>query len=340
MKCPNCGHNHSAREGRACSKCHYRFVFGKTDGITDNRVMLLIKRLGEDGRYYLTRTQLALGLAQLRSQYGPLYAVVPFALGAVVAFTIGGLFIDSTPLLGVFGALVGFMAVSVGSRALLIKLFPNRPASYRQARQLLERYHRAHPIDKLAIGGAFAHPGPGTRMEPGYAPERMLVVEREDLADALLSNGFHLEQRCVVVTVDGYPPHVFKACQEFVKRHSELPIYLLHDASAQGFRALERLETRPEWQFARGRVRDLGITREQLRQSSRQTLPWLIKGGETVVHSSDHEKMLKAHGWVPVDYAPPPALQGALAAGLVAGMLSLPDPAAAVDGGGGADGAG
>ena len=340
MKCPNCGHNHPAREGRTCTKCHYRFVFEKKDGITDNRMVQLIKRLGEDGRYHLTRTQLALGVAQLRGHHGAFYAVVPFALGAVVAFTLAGLFIDRIPLLAVIGAIVGFMVVSAGSRALLIKLFPHPPISYREARQLLERYHREHPIDKLATGGAYAHGGTGTPMEAGYAPERVLVVEKEDLADALIGNGFHREHRCVVVTVDGYPQHVFNACREFVQRHPKLPIYLLHDASAHGFRARAQLEARPEWQFARSRIRDLGITREQLRQARQQALPWLVKGGETVVYSPGHENMLKSSGWVPVDYPPPPALQGALAAGLVAGMLTLPDPVAAGDGGGGADGAG
>ena len=48
-----------------------------------------------------------------------------------------------------------------------------------------------------------------------YAPERILVVERDDLVDMLIRNRFHLTAKAVVVSRTGYPERVFAACGIF-----------------------------------------------------------------------------------------------------------------------------
>lgn len=325
MKCPSCGHNHRAREGKRCGQCRYQFVFEKGEPLRDNQFMNVVKALSDNGRLAFTRHQLAFAVVRNINLRGCL----PFILGCVAAivtlFAVAPLNIPPWfPALGV-GVLVGIA---------VLLFWPSSRGDLRQALRLVERYHRQHPLKEMATGGAFAHPDPATRMEAGYAPERVLVVQQEDLVDALIYSGFHREQRCVVLSVDGYPEHVFAACREFVKRHPQLPFYLLHDAALINEDLLARLQDRPEWTFAREQLRELGINREQLSGAESRKLPWLLRDGKTVFTTAQHRKMLDSHARLLVDYASPATLHGALASALVAGMLLLPTPAPAGDTGG------
>ena len=212
------------------------------------------------------------------------------------------------------------------------------------AYHLIYRYHGTHPIAGLADGQAFLHTTETELREFQYAPERILVVERDDLVDMLIRNRFHLNHKTVVIGCSGYPEYVFAACQEFLKIHPNASVQVLHDASLDGFDLTKQLMADPKWEFAHQRLTDLGISRAMLKKAS--SFPWLPseelcrcysgssdnaflemilpdKSRLSGTMSADHIRMLDAGRRMPVDYVGPKQLMNLLGAAMTTGSLAL-----------------
>jgi len=191
------------------------------------------------------------------------------------------------------------------------------------AYHLIYRYHGTHPIAGLADGQAFLHTTETELREFQYAPERILVVERDDLVDMLIRNRFHLSHKTAVVSRSGYPEGVCAACREFLKNHPDTPVQVLHDASTSGFGLTAQLAADPKWEFARQRLIDLGISRVTLDGGS--SLPWLSPDTSRSegTFSANPAKMLRAGRRVPVAYIGPEPLLNLLGAAMTTGSLAL-----------------
>ncbi|MBL8250067.1 MAG: hypothetical protein JNK31_00205, partial [Candidatus Competibacter sp.] len=204
-----------------------------------------------------------------------------------------------------------------------------------KARRLLQRYRRTHPIAALADGQAFLQQAPAENLESAhYAPERILVVERDDLVDMLVRNRFHASHKTAVISCSGYPKRVVEACQDFLRRHPDTPVQLLHDASLKGFKLKTQLEADTQWPLAGRPLVDLGLSPELARNSAK--LPWLPAKGwrNKGALSARHQQMLNAGYRMPVDFLGPKPLLNLLGAAVIGGALLLPAPSAAGDGGG------
>ena len=130
-----------------------------------------------------------------------------------------------------------------------------------KARGLLQRYRQAHPIAELADGQAFLQQPPVENLEDArYAPERILVVERDDLVDMLVRNRFHANHKTAVISRSGYPRRVVEACRHFLRQHPDIPVQLLHDASLKGFNLKAQLEADARWPLAGQRLVDIGLS--------------------------------------------------------------------------------
>jgi hypothetical protein len=315
MRCPDCNHSQKYRSGTRCGQCNYRFVFRKkADQITDFALRQMIQRLSDNGQYAFTATQLALALCRhwRQSVWGPIGCGLIALLVPVGILIINGY--------GLIGALLFVVALP------LIIHLSRRQASalpFHKASDLIRRYHQAHPIAGLADGKAFA--GQAAPLEPQdlyYAPERILVVERDELVDLLVRNRFHLTAKTAVISQSGYPAHLLAACREFLRRHPQTPVQLLHDASTPGFALAARLAADPEWPLAPHPLADLGITKNALDPKAR--LPWLPADPKTEgAYSADHQRMLRAGHRVPVDSLGPKPLLSLLSAAVVSGALLL-----------------
>lgn len=315
MRCPDCNHTQKYRNGARCGRCGYRFVFRKkTDQISDFTLRQMIRRLSDDGQYAFTATQLALALCRhwRRSAWGPIGCGLIALLAPVGILVMAGY--------GIPGAILFVAAVP-----LVVGLGRWRAAvlPFNRASDLVRRYHQAHPIAALADGRAFARQDvPPDPPDLYYAPERILVVERDELVDLLVRNRFHLTAKTAVIGQSGYPAPLLAACREFLRRHPRTPVQLLHDASMQNFGLAARLAADPQWPLAPHPLLDLGIGREALARNAR--LPWLPVGpGTEGAYSADHDRMLRAGRRVPVDYLGPKPLLSLLSAAVVGGTLLL-----------------
>lgn len=326
MRCPECKHNQKYRDGTRCGKCGYQFVLikKKGDGLSDFALRQIIQRLSDGGQQTFTVTQLALAICRSwRQKKGALVGcgVVTMAVALLIGLA-----------QHVFLGLVVFMILS----AIIVAGWWRRGRlPFHKARGLVDRYHQAHPITALADGQAFRQQATPIDLEsPQYAPERILVVERDDLVDMLVRNRFHLNHKTAVVSRSGYPERVFAACREFLRNHPDTPVQVLHDASLPGFGLTAQLAADPKWQFARQRLTDLGISRAALDGGS--SLPWLPPDASrrSGTLSADPAKMLRAGRRVPVDYIGPKPLLNLLGAAVVGGALLLtPEMANAVEAG-------
>jgi hypothetical protein len=319
MRCPECNHNQKFKDGTYCKQCRYTFVFRKKqDQISDFTLRQIIQRLSDNGQYAFTATQLALEIGRLwrKKNLGPLgcsvIALIVSVFAGLIAFAewgwLGGALIPAVLLP---------VAVWLGQRG-------KNALSIDKARQIIKQYHQVHPISGLADGRAFRQPIPTANcQDPYYAPERILVVERDELVDLLVRNHFHLTAKAAIVSRTGYPEQVFAACQEFLRNHPNTPVQVVHDASLQGFALTAQLAADPQWQFARSRLVDLGISRSALNNAS--SLPWLPTNlaRRKGVFGGNPAKRLRAGYRVPVDYVGPKPMMNVLGAAVVAGTLLL-----------------
>jgi hypothetical protein len=318
MRCPDCKHQQKYKDGTRCAKCGYAFTLRKkTDGLSDYALRQIMLRLTGNEQHCFTRIQLLLEICRYWRKQNTALTVV----AVVIAMILGGVIWGITEWkLWISLALMG---VLIGA-ALLLRRKQARSLPLKKAGDLLKKYRDAHPIPGLADGRAFI----GRSAEVAdqdfyYAPERILVVERDDLADALIRNRFHLSAKTVVVSRTGYPAPIFAACQGFLARHPATPVQVLHDASLSGFSLSAQLATDPDWQFARDRLVDLGLSRSTLHDKTR--LPWLPRSAtDNGMLSSNHDAMLRAGRRVPVDCVPPKPLLNLLATAVIAGSLALP----------------
>lgn len=155
-----------------------------------------------------------------------------------------------------------------------------------------------------------------------FSPERILIVERDDIVDMLIRNHFHQNTKTVVVSQSGYPEFVFTACQHFLKKNPNLPVQVLHGISTEGFRMTNQLRNDAKWQFARSNLVELGISREDIAEN-KSSLPWACHINQDIIFSQKYNKMLTKNRHVPIDYVPPNCLLRALSGAVISDTLLL-----------------
>lgn len=327
MRCPECNHNQKYRDGTRCGKCSYQFVLRKkSDGLSDHGLRQIIKRLSDSGQYAFTETQLLLEICRYWRRSATKEMII-------------GLVISAIPL-AIFGIAIGW---AVGGVIYGINLIWMIWGSQRRkthlplakARKLVQRYHQAHPITELADGKAFLQQA--TAEQPygeDYAPERILIVERDEWVDLLVRNRFHLSHKTAVLSRSGYPQRVLDACRAFLRQHPQTPVQLLHDASLTGFNLKAQLSSDPNWCLAGQKLVDLGLSKQTLQNAGR--LPWLPANPRHKGRlSADVTKMLSGRYRMPLDCLGPKASLSLIGAALLGGALLLPTPPASGDSSGG-----
>ncbi|ALG66569.2 hypothetical protein [Beggiatoa leptomitoformis] len=340
MRCPNCNHTQKYKEGLTCSKCHYHFVLtSKVDGISDYAMKQIIQRLSSDGQFVFTKGQLFAEIARhFRSKSNNTGC---FIAGLLIAAFITAILL-SDKLGGWAFLLPACLIVITSLYAWLARKKIRAKRGFTITNQkitvIIDKYQTQHPLtDLMADGKAFLRPTVSEKESNiaeqtlndaegvHYAPEHILVVERNDMVDMLIRNHFHLQCKTAVISQSGYPAHVFSACKHFVKKQADLPIYLVHDASLYSFQLIEKLKKEPQWQFAHDRLQDLGFSRD-LVTTAKGELGWMTTiANKSVVFTKEAEKMLREGMRIPLDSAPPRVLNNLLGTAVLTGaMLLLP----------------
>lgn len=234
MKCPDCEKNHPKKEGTSCS-CGYHFVFSpdRDSGMTDGLFTALIRGASKEGTNFFTFNQLytAYCLWALKKKGGKTFSLVVMAV-IVVMWVLQAL--------GVFRFSQGFnVAMGIIFIVFLIRFFLNfrefKPKlSHFDFQKLVQRWRSAgKPIDKLLTKPGL-HTPPPEWSEPDiydYGVERVLIVEHDLMVDELVLNGFHAQERALILSQNGYPEYLVGRAREVLGASSDIPVFYMHDAA-------------------------------------------------------------------------------------------------------------
>jgi hypothetical protein len=80
-----------------------------------------------------------------------------------------------------------------------------------------------------------------------YSFDRVVVCDKSTIAQLLISNNFHFENNCAILTIDGYPQSIFTTTMEMLHRNPDLKVYALHNCSPSGINLIRRLRQEEIW---------------------------------------------------------------------------------------------
>ena len=234
MKCPECGYNQKVKHGLTCGRCNYTFCFNpKTSGMTDRKFSVCIRSASQGGTQWFTENQLYAALCrrisgpQWRLAFAGLF--VGLLLGIYLAPSIAGVVVYT--IVGtIAGAIAGYFIRSTVDRF----FFDERLKQWKS---------HGKSIDKLLSEPSLLEPPPEWT-EPDiydYGVEHILIVERDILVDLFVRNGFHAERRMLVLSESGYPSYLVPVARKLIEERSDLPVFLLHDATAHGAAMEQRI---------------------------------------------------------------------------------------------------
>jgi hypothetical protein len=97
-----------------------------------------------------------------------------------------------------------------------------------------------------------------------YSFDRVVVCDRSEIAQLLISNNFHFEHNCAILTIDGYPQIIFETTMEMLSRNPALKVYALHDCSPHGIKLMRRLRAENWFPDPSIPIIDVGILPRQI----------------------------------------------------------------------------
>ncbi len=224
-----------------------------------------------------------------------------------------------------------FALVELVFMFLIVFMWRWRPKiAYKDLSQAIMKYLKANPAPNLVDGTKFAGELPRVQIKEelfNYAPERILIAPTNDMVDMLVLNGFHFENKTCVVSAAKYPKHAFDACQRFLAKVPDLPVEVIHDVSGPGLSLKDQLLADPSWSLKDKSVKDPGLFPDAVRKIKGPI--WIPKGtpAGTLRPKSATADPVQApidQGMaMPLDFAGPKVMTGALAVAVVAGLLLM-----------------
>ncbi len=234
MLCPHCNQNllYKERNGKKCSKCGRAFAFEpKTDalGLHDKRFRKATAKLGAEGKLYFTSGQLQhfLSRKKIKNSFNTVRRLWFFFMFVALAVAILLLIAGSSVIFLLAAVLIFtfFAALLFASRKKEGEL------SLPQSRQTFEssvlgRWREVY--QQLPATFLTSHKLPPQNLENVHGA---LVCAEPEILACLSANGTH--ENLGLLLLDANQPE--KTNLEFVQKRSDLPIFVLHDASAEGF---------------------------------------------------------------------------------------------------------
>ncbi|MEQ8767452.1 MAG: hypothetical protein RL885_26320 [Planctomycetota bacterium] len=261
MRCPECSHEQPAKLGTRCGKCRYEFVFNpkKPPYFSDTAFANAITKASANDTYYFTRNQLG-GLLRRKireSGKGQGCLIVLVGIVSIVMVAMDAGFFALIPVV------IGFFTFLDLRRRRLLAADPELPST------LIDRWVKANgPIERLIETPRLHQPPPEwTEYDIyDYGVERVLIVEHDLLVDLFVLNGFHAEQRALVISESGYPHYLLPHLQRMLRERPDLPVFLLHDPSPDGQDLRRRVEASKELSLGDHPITDLGLTPKDVRR--------------------------------------------------------------------------
>jgi hypothetical protein len=82
---------------------------------------------------------------------------------------------------------------------------------------------------------------------PAYSFDLAIVCDNPAIAQILISNNFHFENNCAILTIDGYPQNIFDGTMEILYRNPNLKVYAFHDCTPNGIKLARQLRSSEAW---------------------------------------------------------------------------------------------
>lgn len=280
MKCIRCNTDNNLRDRRAnqgrCKSCQHPFAFDpQTMGairFTDGLFAKTLTQLSANNTLFFTQQQLLYALERKLNRTVPMS---PLGRVGCLGLGIGFLLCFVVPPIGV-PLLLSAIGLSI-IEGILAKRRKPKPVPVlllsNQVRDWLDRWQSVNgrldyllpnPQQSLQAASAAAVSPEVTQ----YSFDRVVVCERDTLAQVLIANQFHFENNCAVLSLDGYPQPIFQTTLDMLRRNPDLQIYALHDCTPDGMSMIPRLRTDPAWfaDFA-GPIIEVGIRPQQVMDS-------------------------------------------------------------------------
>ena len=244
MKCPQCSRNHRlGKYGMKCG-CNYHFCFNPkaqgTLGLTDGKFLACVRAASQNDTTYFTRNQLyAVYCRRLRKS--PIPSLV---IGGVLLMVAAGTYFiarhDNPEVRGVDYVLgvAGIIVIGFG-QYIARQGIPRQYFDFVLGRWL----GHGRKLDRLLEQPSLHEPPPEWNELDiyDYGVERLLIVEHDLLVDLFVKNGVHAEQRMLVISESGYPDYLMEVARRLLDEQPDLPVFLLHDATAHGTAMQARL---------------------------------------------------------------------------------------------------
>lgn len=267
MKCLKCGTNslYRARSSGTCPQCGQAFAFEPKRGdlFTDAAFQAALQHLGKEVQYYHPR-HLYFELARRRyakAYHNPKGALImTLVAGAFVNLAILGFFVGGLDWPWWRVELLYLSVLAFISRKVWLKVqSPQVRITARDYKKILARWEKVQgPIAQLMPDTLTPRQISAQHLElKNYAIDRLILCDKPEMVDFLIANQFHLEQKCAILSFNGYPRENFDTLKAMLQRSPHLRIYLIHNASTNGCRILPELK-RPEW-FPKAQIEDLGL---------------------------------------------------------------------------------
>lgn len=263
MKCPKCsGKVQRGRQGMKCS-CGYAFKLDPKgrERYSDAKMLALIDGVSSGGTTYYTAEQLWTRYCKKHGT-GWVGCLVFFAIVATVI----GFFIwrkDGPPTSAIMFTIT-MLSVFLGLFTIAwMQGFRSLPTGGRQHFDLiLDKWRKSKGDLEKLIDKPRLHEPPPEWTEADiydYGVERILVVQRDLLVDLFVLNDLHIANRCIVISVTGYPDYMTERARAIMTERPDTPVFVLHDSTPEGMETRMKLRKSELLPLDQTRVVDLGL---------------------------------------------------------------------------------
>jgi hypothetical protein len=265
MKCVNCRKELTKKDremgGGRCRFCYHPMVTEPSeDGLTDMAIKSAEEIVSSNGTLYFLKDHLKYQLHRKLSKQSRhciiamVISLIIFLIALVFAIIKGGFFVGITMLSG-FAFVV----------ALSIKYKYSKTIS--KLDTIIEKWISINPHEKLLTAEKY-QASLGSKSSSNLDDisfERVLICERDETVDFLLSNLFHFHYSCPVLGGNGYPQAIYEDMLSRLKQNPDLKVFLLHDYSPAGYAFVRRIKTDPKWFGGKQKynIIDLGLNVNQ-----------------------------------------------------------------------------
>jgi hypothetical protein len=260
MKCIKCNTDNTYKDRtkntRRCKNCGHEFVFEPyrlmERKFTDAFFANLITDVSANNTLFFTPSQLYYLLnKRLRSRDRSSNNVIGF-IGVPLIFIVLIASISEKNILGITISTVltiGSIFIYVDRQRNRSKVVDKLLIDRTKFDDWLYRWNCINnPSEKILappqISSLSAVPNPEVT---AYSFDRVVICDTPAIAQLLISNNFHFENNCAILTIDGYPQSIFDTTMEMLRRNPDLKVYALHNCSPSGIQLIHRLRADDTW---------------------------------------------------------------------------------------------